>query len=493
MKSLVMTIPGFCFLLVFLGSVGGSAGCVGTESSPAGRTAAPVPGTRASQWDPCDREDEFGQSCVRDGDTCPGGGNRPARFQCRFGTWRCVIDTTRSCGEAADAGPVVQDAGVADAAVSDTGPVEDAAPPADVPSVPAAHVNVCCYAGPGGMGSALTNTVAFRPHRFVIEAVGRSVEFRHVRAQMNAVPEFGGRVASQGGSDYFRNYRIRLYDGRGTGETVMGPAVQSVVMDRRQGNVLFRGSVFISANQEREFDVVVDTAAHEEQRGDFVFAQYALRLDVNPDGNMFYADDLIWTDTRTPVRSEEISYSAGCFVPGRFRVQSRYARVILDLDRSAYASAGVPADGDMHALLPMSAVNDGANDGIVTEIPLTVYVPRLGADQPTLQMFATSCSLFGRDGTLHGVASVNGNAVHFRGLRIRVPGNGGRVHFEAQCRYRIPSGTGWNHIVLRAGVPYNHVTGESTVDPGTFEGTLDLDQNWMPANASAVTVTISQP
>jgi hypothetical protein len=81
--------------LAMMAAVGLTA-CGDASINPSPNTRF-VPGDRALDNDPCEHEFATGHECVRRGDICPDGGNRPSVMQCILGTWRCVIDTTRTC------------------------------------------------------------------------------------------------------------------------------------------------------------------------------------------------------------------------------------------------------------------------------------------------------------------------------------------------------------------------------------------------------------
>lgn len=117
-----------------------ACGDTGTNPSPINRF---VPGDRALDNDPCEHEFATGHECVRRGDICPDGGNRPSVMQCVLGTWRCVIDTTRTCQRPAmPACPEVQDTTCSLGFCPDGSPV-----PAQITCV--SGRNICLPVAPG--------------------------------------------------------------------------------------------------------------------------------------------------------------------------------------------------------------------------------------------------------------------------------------------------------------------------------------------------------
>lgn len=87
MKSHIM----YTLALLFLAAL---AGCASTEGTT---PSSNVPAERAFAEAPCAINGQTAGVCARPGDFCSQGGYRPGRYECIFNTWRCTVDTTRSC------------------------------------------------------------------------------------------------------------------------------------------------------------------------------------------------------------------------------------------------------------------------------------------------------------------------------------------------------------------------------------------------------------
>ena len=252
--------------------------CSDAGTTPTTRT--PVPGDRALDGDPCDREFAIGHECVRRGDICPDGGNRPAVMQCVLNQWRCVIDTTRTCQRTEP--PVCRDGeedGSCSLGICPGGtpvparhtciggrfrclPVEPGCPAveqdAGTPDSGTVQMPIMSirYDGPVS-GPVYAGTLMTRLQRTTFRAE-RDLEIGILHYRIDAL-DASGFVSDAVGNSFLRN--VRLID-EGTGRVLMGPIEIHPGPRTRSADVVFTGAFPIRAGQEVRTALVADVSYH---------------------------------------------------------------------------------------------------------------------------------------------------------------------------------------------------------------------------------------
>lgn len=429
----------------------------------------PVPGTRASEGDLCDRENEYGRSCVRDGDRCADGGNAPASFQCVYGTWRCVPDNrVISCRR--------------------DQPRPTDPPRMDPPARPQGRVLVTC-GGPES-SEALTDSNDFSTRVISISVTGRSVEVRRLHGRLGwSTVGLNGHVVGQRGMRYFHDVKVRDRD---SGQTLMGPIDVRPTADLQDSDVMLIDAFTVQNGTTRRMSITTDTAENEEQYHDFTFRFYSFRLGVDGEQRIFFADDLRWSDTGESVGRDEVTYDPSCFASpaeNDFMVRARFQDLIVGRD---YGVTSTTVTSPNRAVALGGHVgNDGHEDGYVEDVTV-VGLARVNGDsarQVMISQVVTSCRMLSVDGRVLGGGRIIGNEVRFQSLAYRVSGRGhGAIRME--CDFVWPFDTAGSFVEIRFGALYDSFRARTGGGLGRIQGTLDLDQNRLPQITTAMTVTL---
>lgn len=437
-----------------------------------------VPGTRAAEGDACDREHEWGHSCVIDGLRCADGGNAPASLQCVGGLWECLMDTRFSVCQ----NPVQQPTPSTDAGTT--------------PVAPRGQVFVSCG---GPQSNEASTDDQFRMRSLRITARERPLEVRHLNVGIEGT-EGAGHVIDTEGNGYFRNFHVRDTD---SAETIMGPSSLSVSADsgRRSARVDFSGRSFTIAQDATRFlTVAADTAVGESWRHDFSLQYYAMTFGAPMLPYVFTEEgDLRWSDTGETVAPSQIVYDPGCFENAHrelnFLVRPQFADITADVTRTMElpsVSAFSPVDSLVS--LPFAFVNDGIEEGIVDGMGIVstalLNSPELGSVPTGMNTpsIALDCMIFDADGHLLGGSSFDDHAIlETRDLSIHVPGRG-TASAMLRCSYRWPTGVNGTSITVRFGIEHTNLHLRSSSGMGRIEGTLNLENNFVAPDAFSVTL-----
>ena len=501
-----------------------------TPNRPMETTAVPV--ERAFQDGPCAIEGQTGAACGREGDFCPNGGYTPARLTCRLGTWRCLVDNTRSCNDRRASnhvcddgdprGPCVlgihcldgtpvpaeyqcvantwlcqpvapgcpvptqpTDAGIADAGTPDSA-TPDATPPA-----PRGQVIISC--GGPEREEASTDT-QFRMRTLNITARGRALEVRGLPMQIVTSEITGsGHVFNTGGFSYFRNFRVNDMDTRGL---LMSPR-EPIMVDssRQQGNLLHNEAFVVAMDTTRHLAITADVAATENYRHDFTTGLYALQFGQASLPYVFYAEDnLRWADTNEPVQQSEIIQDANCVErpsSHHFIVVPRFADIIGDLGTDG-GSTAFTAPGTSTALT-LHFNNDGYETARLSQIVGDGTAIVDGRFQINLSSVVTDCRLSNQDGGVVGTAVVDENHFYYRDISLTVPGRH-TADAHIGCTFTWPMYlTMANEIVIRFGIGRTNMQVSSPSGMGRIVGTLNLENNRVAPSGMSVTLRRNVP
>ncbi len=424
----------------------------------------PVPGTRADDGDLCDRENEWGQSCVRDGERCADGGNAPASLQCRFWIWRCVPDSRfHTCQ------------------------IRPTNPP--VPPRPRGHVTVTC----GGPASSevLTNSGNFRVRSMGIAAEGREVQVRRIPGRIAwstyGQPHF---VSGQNGTRYFRDLQARTED-----TMIVMPPVQFLSSGNRQvGSTLLRGSVTVPVGTRRVLYLEAGVASFEEETHEMTGGWFAFDFGGENPRTIFSANDVLYTDTGESVPETDIEYDGSCFEEVRnhqFRVIPRFAD--LYANRGLLALSSTIVGNGRAAMIDVAVGNDGHEAGTMTAFTLDVNTRANGTLGIFFRPMVTRCDLTTVDGRNIGSGTIRDTEVEFSTVNAVIPGRSVE-HFLVRCDLVFPTEAAramsaeWYEI--RVGALSNSFQMRTDGDPGRIQGTLVLDQNRLSSTSDVVAITL---